>query len=147
MSFLLLASLKDGNCSLPLQLGNSPRGRELLISPFYFSIQQHRVEKGPPEPAWQESPVHLETLAGTYNPSLSVLLLPVPVRERHHDVKRGEKEHEVKEGVVVLHAILLVIHDTAHVSFLRSRAAQPRSILQNGIVTPRQRQLVHLAVT
>lgn len=82
-----------------------------------------------------------------YNPSLSVLLLPVPVGECHHDVKRGEKEHEVEEGVVVLHAILLVIRDAAHVSFFRGCAAQSRSILQNGIVTPRQCQLVHLAVT
>lgn len=88
-----------------------------------------------------------ETLSGIYNPSLSVLILPVPVGECHHDVKRGKKEHEVKEGVAVLNTILLIIGDPAYFSFLRSPAACPHSLLQNGTVTPRQRQLVHLAVT
>ena len=35
--------------------------------------------------------------------------LLVPVRERHHDVERGEREHEVEEAVAVCDTFLLVV--------------------------------------
>lgn len=36
---------------------------------------------------------------------------PVPVGEGHHNVERGQEEHEVEEGVAVLdHVLLIVLH-------------------------------------
>ena len=35
--------------------------------------------------------------------------LLVPVRQRHHDVERGEREHEVEEAVAVCDTFLLVV--------------------------------------
>lgn len=36
--------------------------------------------------------------------------IPVPVGQSHHDVKRGQEEHEVEERVAVRDAILLVVY-------------------------------------
>lgn len=53
----------------------------------------------------------------------------------------------MEEGVAVLDAILLVVGDTAHLALLGCATACPHGVLQDGSVTARQGQLVHLAVT
>lgn len=42
--------------------------------------------------------------------SVLAVVIPVPVGQSHHDVKRGQEEHEVEERVAVRDAILLVVH-------------------------------------
>lgn len=39
-------------------------------------------------------------------------LIPVPVGEGHHDVKRSQEEHEVKEGVTVSDSVPFVVYSS-----------------------------------
>lgn len=41
--------------------------------------------------------------------------VPVPVGEGHHDIKRSQEKHEVKEGVTVSDAIPLIIYSSVNI--------------------------------
>lgn len=70
--------------------------------------------------------------------SLSLCLLPVPVGQGHHDVQGSRAEHEVEYGVVVLHALSLVVHSPPRPSIfliagaIGSRITEDRSPSNTG---------------
>jgi len=67
--------------------------------------QRPHVE-GHADPAGAHLDPHSRPAAGH---GLVVCLRAVPVGEGHHDVQRGQEQHEVEEGVGVGDAVLLVV--------------------------------------
>lgn len=71
---------------------------------------------------------------------------PVPVGECHHNVERGQEEHEVEEGVAVLdHVPLIVLHPPGSRQLLWQVGAAPAALGQDGRVFGGHGQLVNLA--
>ena len=71
---------------------------------------------------------------------------PVPVGEGHHDIQRGQEQHEVEEGVGVGDAVLLVVRGAglpvAAAALLEAVSVGP--VLHQSRLVAGQSQLVHL---
>lgn len=70
---------------------------------------------------------------------------PVPVGEGHHNVERGQKKHEVEEGVAVLDQVTLVILHPPGSGWLLRQVGAARALSQDDGVFGGHGQLVHLA--
>lgn len=70
--------------------------------------------------------------------------LPVPVGQRHHDVKRRQEQHEMEEGVGVGDAVPLVVQHSAGSASLLSVHLGP--VLNQRRLVAAQSQFVHLGV-
>lgn len=75
----------------------------------------------------------------------SVRASPVPAGYGHHDVQGGTAEHQVEEGVVILHPVLLVVYSPPWPSIFFI-AGSIGGVTKDNTVAPREGQLVHLAV-
>lgn len=71
--------------------------------------------------------------------------IPVPVGQSHHDVKRGQEEHEVEERVAVCDAVLLVVNSAVGMVSLIKILWSGAFLNQSGLVAG-QGEFVHLVV-
>ena len=72
---------------------------------------------------------------GLRGPPSVLCLLPVPVGQGHHDVQGGRAEHEVEDGVAVLHPLSLVVHCPPRPSILLSTRTTGSRITEDHAVT------------
>lgn len=61
--------------------------------------------------------------------NISQIYVPVPVGKGHHDIKRSQEKHEVKEGITVGNTIPFIIYCSMNIIAILKRSITPGSIV------------------